>query len=69
MASPFFILQGGNAMKKGYAAKLGKCCLGVYISEELNADIEGIAKKKEVAKSYIVREALKDYIQKEKKGE
>lgn len=56
-------------MKKGYAAKLGKCCLGVYISEELNADIEGIAKKKEVAKSYIVRKALKDYIQKEKKGE
>ena len=56
-------------MKKGYAKKLGKTCLGVYISEELNAEIEKIAAKKEVAKSYIVREALKDYIQKNKKGE
>ena len=45
-------------MKKGYAKKLGKTCLGVYISEELNAEIENIAAKKEVAKSYIVREAL-----------
>lgn len=46
--------------------KRERVCLGVYIPKALHSELAELAKRKEIPMSQIVRETLKEYVQKER---
>lgn len=47
--------------------ELKDCQIKFRLTEEMKTDIEILAERKDVSASWIIREAIKDYIKKESK--
>lgn len=67
---PIFYFQkevlGMAKERNEVAADKPKRCLGCYIARELYADLAEVAKKRDVSLTFVVKEALKEYISKNK---